>query len=143
MTTQPDLMTASERVHAALDGQHVDRVPLCFWHHFKPEGSGKRMAELTLEFFRTKFNLDIVKIMPDLLYPGPETAITQSSQWRILPRLGLDTPSFEQQLVCIRQLREELGSEYPLILTLFSPLTQTMRFIGKPAAIAYARTDPD
>src|SRR6266567_1911090 len=72
MTTQPDAMTASERVHTALDGQHVDRVPLCFWHHFKPEGSGKRLAELTLEFFRTKFDLDIVKIMPDLLYPAPE-----------------------------------------------------------------------
>src|SRR5712691_4453173 len=81
--------------------------------------------------------------MPDLPYPALEQTITQSSQWRMLPQLGLDTPSFEQQLVCIRQLRAELGSDYPLILTLFSPLTQTMRFIGKPAAIAYARTDPD
>jgi uroporphyrinogen decarboxylase len=143
MTTQPQPMTASERVHAALNGQPVDRVPLCFWHHFKPEGSGQRMAELTLEFFREKFDLDIVKIMPDLVYPAPQSPITQPAQWRTLPRLGLDTPSFEQQLICIRQLRTQLGSDFPLILTLFSPLTQTFRFIGKAAAIQQAREDSD
>ena len=42
---------ADERVHAALKGEPVDRVPFCFWHHFKPEGSGERMAALTMEFF--------------------------------------------------------------------------------------------
>ena len=83
-------MTPGERVRAALKGEAVDRVPFCFWHHFKPEGSGERMAELTMEFFRTKFDLDIVKIMPDLLYPAPEPAITQAAQWSSLPRLGLD-----------------------------------------------------
>lgn len=43
-------MTATERVRAAVEGQHVDRVPFCFWHHFKPEGLGERLAAYTLEF---------------------------------------------------------------------------------------------
>jgi len=136
-------MTPGERVRAALKGEAVDRVPFCFWHHFKPEGSGERMAELTMEFFRTKFDLDIVKIMPDLLYPAPEPAITQAAQWSSLPRLGLDTPGFREQLICIRKLRSELGSDFPLILTLFSPLTMTFRFTGKAAAIAHARENPE
>ena len=51
MTTSKSNMTPGERVHAALAGEHVDRVPFCFWHHFKPEMSGQRMAQLTLEFF--------------------------------------------------------------------------------------------
>src|SRR4249919_2999285 len=129
MTTPPKPMTASERVQAAIAGERVDRVPFCFWHHFKPEGSGERMAELTMEFFRKKFDLDIVKIMPDLPYPAPKQPITQASQWSSLPRLGLDEPMFHQQLICIRTLRAQLGSDFPLILTLFSPLTQTFRFI--------------
>ena len=79
MTTQPQGMSASERVHAAIKGQPVDRVPFVFWHHFKPQGSGKRMAELTLEFFIDKFQLDIVKIMPDLSYPAPAQPITQTA----------------------------------------------------------------
>ncbi len=88
MTTPHHTMAPIERVQAALVGEHVDRVPFCFWHHFKPEGSGTRMAELTMEFFREKFE------------------------------------------------------DFPLILTIFSPLTQIFRFIGKTQAIAHARENP-
>jgi len=142
MTTPYHTMSPTERVQAALIGKHVDRVPFCFWHHFKPEGSGTRMAELTNEFFRTKFDLDIVKIMPDLPYPAPEQTITLANQWSSLPGLGLDTPMFKQQLICIRTLRAQLGKDFPLILTIFSPLTQIFRFVGKTQAIAHARENP-
>ncbi|HAX23684.1 MAG TPA: uroporphyrinogen decarboxylase, partial [Chloroflexi bacterium] len=64
-----DEMTKTERVMAAVMGEEVDRIPVCFWHHFKPGGSGRRMAEATLEFFEAEFDLDILKIMPDLPYP--------------------------------------------------------------------------
>jgi uroporphyrinogen decarboxylase len=135
-------MSPTERVKAALIGEYVDRVPFCFWHHFKPEGSGIHMAELTIEFFRTKFDLDIVKIMPDLPYPAPEQTITLANQWSSLPDLGLETPMFQQQLICIRELRNQLGSDFPFILTIFSPLTQIFRFVGKARAIAHARENP-
>lgn len=135
-------MTAAERVRAAIKGEPVDRVPLCFWHHFKPGGSAERMADLTMEFFREKFDLDIVKIMPDLPYPRPTDPIVQAEQLRFLPRLDLNTPSFQQQLDCIRTLRSRLGPDYPLILTLFSPLTYTLQFMGKEHAIEEARRDP-
>ncbi len=136
-------MTHGERVHAALKGEPVDRVPFCFWHHFKPEGSGERLAALTMEFFIQKFHLDIVKIMPDLPYPDPSAPVSRAAQVRTLPRLGLDTPMFEQQLICIRTLRTQLGPDYPLILTLFSPLTYIMRWMGKSQAGAEARKDPE
>ena len=136
MTTQPNAMTASERVHAALKGEPVDRVPLCFWHHFKPEGSGIRLAQMTMEFFRTKFELDIVKIMPDLPYPDPHAV-----EWSMVPPQGLDTPNFQQQFICIRELRTQLGPDYPLIVTQFSPLTLARRFLGKDAMMELARQD--
>jgi uroporphyrinogen decarboxylase len=136
-------MSAYERVHAAVEGQPVDRVPFCFWHHFKPEGSGVRLAEATFEFFVQKFNLDIVKIMPDLPYPEPDDPIVEAGQVRFLPRLELDTPMFREQLLCIRTLRSRLGNDYPLILTLFSPLTYVMRWMGKEKAIEQARKRPE
>lgn len=135
-------MTPGERVHAAVRGEAVDRVPLCFWHHFKPQGSGERLAAFTKEFFVDKFDLDIVKIMPDLPYPAPDQPLVEAEQLRFLPRLDLDTPMFAQQLVCIRTLRAQLGDDYPLILTLFSPLTYALRFLGKQRAIEEARRDP-
>lgn len=135
-------MTPGERVRAAIKGEAVDRVPFCFWHHFKPEGSGERMAELTLEFFRAKFSLDIVKIMPDLSYPPPEAVMSRALARAELPRLGLETPSFREQLVCIRALRAALGPDVPLILTLFSPLTLMFQFAGKWTALTHLRAHP-
>jgi uroporphyrinogen decarboxylase len=143
MTTSNIYMTPVERVQAALAGEHVDRVPFCFWHHFKPDGSGERMAQLTNEFFVLKFHLDIIKIMPDLPYPVPESQPIQADQIRFLPRLDLDTPMFKEQLICIRELRSHVGNDYPLILTLFSPLTQIIRFMGKQQAIEVARRNPE
>lgn len=143
MTTSPTSMTASERVHAALAGEQVDRVPFCFWHHFKPEGSGASLARQTKDFFVDTFQLDIVKIMPDLPYPAPKDQIIVSDQLRFLPRLDLDTPMFQEQLTCIRTLRSQLGNDYPLILTLFSPLTLAIRFMGKQKALEEARKNPD
>jgi len=143
MTIPQHSMTSTERVRAALAGEQVDRVPFCFWHHFKPQGSGLRMAELTMDFFRKTFDLDIVKIMPDLPYPAPEQPITQADQWSSLPVLGIDTPIFQEQLICIRSLRSQLGKDFPLILTIFSPLTQTFQFAGKTQAIVHARENPE
>ena len=136
-------MTPGERVHAAVKGEHVDRVPFCFWHHFKPEGSGERLAAFTMEFFVEKFHLDIAKIMPDLPYPAPEQPLTEAEQMRFLPRLDLDTPMFAEQLTCIRALRSRLGNDYPILLTLFSPLTYALRFMGKQKAVQEARNNPE
>ncbi len=136
-------MTAAERVRAAVKGDTVDRVPLCFWHHFKPEGSGERLAAYTLEFFHQKFDLDIIKIMPDLPYPRPTTPMTDPAQLLSLPRLSLNTPAFHEQLVCIRKLRAELGNDYPLVLTQFSPLTHLRYFLGKSEAAEAVRNSPE
>jgi Uroporphyrinogen-III decarboxylase len=134
-------MTPDERVRAAINGEPVDRVPLCFWHHFAPEGSGERAAEATLNFFYDTYKLDVIKIMPDLPYPQLQT-IETAEQMRFLPRLGLDTPAFREQLLCVRTIRARVGAEYPLLLTLFSPLTYAMLFMGKQRALAAARKDP-
>src|SRR5215472_16074665 len=101
-------ISPSERVHAALKGEPVDRVPLCFWHHFKPEGSGERLAEATFEFFVQKFDLDIVKVMPDLPYPEPAHPLVDAEQVRALRPFELDTPMFLEQLICIHKLRSRL-----------------------------------
>src|SRR5882757_4227891 len=91
MAESHSTMTAAERVRAALVGAPVDRVPFCFWHHFQPEGSGERMAELTRSFFHDKFDLDIIKIMPDLPYPAPDHPI-EAADLANLPSLDLTTP---------------------------------------------------
>ncbi|MFN8537022.1 MAG: uroporphyrinogen decarboxylase family protein [Thermomicrobiales bacterium] len=122
-------ITRTDRVRAALAGEVLDRVPVCFWHHFKPEGSGRRLAELTLEFFDDKFDLDICKIMPDLPYPFPRKSIRDANGWRMLEPLDLArSPFVQQRLRSIEHLRAALGDSTPIIMTVFSPLTEALNF---------------
>ena len=80
---QVDYMTRTERVQAAVHGAEVDRLPVCFWHHFQPDGSGRAMAEATLRFFDEEFDLDIAKVMPDIPYPFPKNSIASVDDWRL------------------------------------------------------------
>ena len=122
-------ITRVDRVRAALRGEVLDRVPVCFWHHFKPEGSGRRLAELTREFFDRRFDLDIAKIMPDVPYPFPRKSIRDANGWRMIEPLDLDrSPFVQQRLRAIEQLRATLGPDTPIIMTVFSPLTEALNF---------------
>jgi uroporphyrinogen decarboxylase len=116
-------------VRAALAGEVLDRVPVCFWHHFKPEGSGRRLAEMTQAFFDLQFDLDIAKIMPDVPYPFPRKSIRDANGWRMIEPLDLErSPFVQQRLRAIEHLRAALGPDTPIVMTVFSPLTEALNF---------------
>ena len=81
-----------ERVSLAVNGEEVDRLPVCFWHHFKPEGSGRKLAEATYQFFVHDFDLDIAKLMPDIPYPFPHGSIKSIDDWRLLEPIAEQFP---------------------------------------------------
>ena len=137
-------MTRTERVRAAVNGQDVDRLPLCFWHHFRPAGSGLRMAEATLRFFDREFDLDIVKIMPDLPYPFPRRGVHEPEDWLLIEPVAPDQGMFGQRLVAIRALRDGLGAETPIILTIYNPIAEARHFAADPDIFArHFREHPD
>jgi uroporphyrinogen decarboxylase len=124
---QVDYMTRTERVQAAVNGAEVDRVPVCFWHHFQPEGSGRAMAEATLRFFDDEFALDIAKVMPDLPYPFPKKSISSVGDWRLIEPIDLVRSRYiRERAESIAILRESLGFDTPVIMTVFSPLAEAM-----------------
>src|SRR5215203_3963192 len=124
---QVDYMTRTERVQAAVDGSEVDRVPICFWHHFQPQGSGRAMAEATLRFFDDEFALDIAKVMPDLPYPFPKKSISSVGDWRLIEPIDLTRSRYiRERAESIAILRESLGFDTPVIMTVFSPLAEAI-----------------
>ncbi len=123
---QVDYMTRSERVHAAVHGDEVDRVPVCFWHHFQPEGSGRAMAEATLQFFDEEFDLDIAKVMPDLPYPFPKGSIAAPNDWRLFEPIDPGARYLRERAEAVAILRETLGFDTPIVMTVFSPLAEAM-----------------
>jgi len=124
-----DEMTRTERVMAAVRGEPCDRVPVCFWHHFAPEGSGRAMAEATLRFFIDTFNLDIAKVMPDLPYPFPHRSMANGNDWRLIEPINRQRSRFfTQRAEAVHVLRAELGDDTPIIMTVFSPLAEAFYF---------------
>ncbi len=137
-------MTKTERVMAAVHGDEVDRVPVCFWHHFKPEGSGRLMAEATYNFFDAEFDLDILKIMPDLPYPFPRKSIHHAEDWRLIEPIDAERSRFfNQRVSAIQALRAVVGDETPIIMTVFNPLCEAMNFASdRDAFLNYMEEHP-
>ena len=137
-------MSKTERVMAAVHGEPVDRLPVCFWHHFKPEGSGRKLADSTLGFFVESFDLDIVKVMPDIPYPFPHKSIESIDDWRLLEPIDSERSRYVQQRVqSVRLLREILGPDTPIVMTVFSPLAELMYFADeKSTAREQAQQSP-
>jgi uroporphyrinogen decarboxylase len=122
-------MSRTERVMAAVRGEPVDRLPVCFWHHFQPEGSGRALAEATLRFFDETFDLDVAKVMPDLPYPFPRRSIQTANDWRLLEPIDRDRSRyFTQRAECVQILRDELGFDTPIVVTVFNPLAEALYF---------------
>jgi uroporphyrinogen decarboxylase len=120
-------MTRTERVEAAVNGAEVDRVPVMFWHHFQPEGSGRAMANATLQFFDEEFDLDIAKVMPDIPYPFPHKSVASVDDWRLIEPIDpLRSRYFQERAEAVALLRNALGYETPIVMTVFSPLAEAM-----------------
>ncbi|HWE62246.1 MAG TPA: uroporphyrinogen decarboxylase family protein [Chloroflexota bacterium] len=120
-------ITKRERVRGTLRGEVVDRPPLTFWHHFRPHGSARALAEATLAFFG-RYDLDIYKIMPDLPYPFPHDGIRTLDDWHLLTPLSTESGNFARQVDAVWRVRTAIGPDVPLISTLFSPLTEALYF---------------
>lgn len=139
-----DEMTRTERVGAAVRGEQVDRIPVCFWHHFQPAGSGRKLAEASLAFFDETFDLDILKVMPDIPYPFPRRSIHQPSDWSLIEPVDVERSRFFQQRAeAVHLLRDELGYDTPIIVTLFSPLAEALYFSAERSRfVEHAREHP-
>ncbi len=134
-------MNKMERVRAAVEGRKVDRVPLCFWHHFKPHGSAQALARLTDEFF-SAYDLDIYKIMPDLRYPFPANSVHSADDWQLITELEPSQGNFGRLLDTVEILRDRVGYEAPIVITVFSPFTYATRFAGRETILQHLQNNP-
>jgi uroporphyrinogen decarboxylase len=139
-----DEMTSYERVMGAVRGEEIDRLPVCFWHHFTPEGSGQKLAKSTLEFFDAEFDLDILKIMPDIPYPFPKGSIREVNDWRLLEPIDpIRSRFFGEWIAAVSILRSAIGLQKPIIFTKFNPLSEAMHFAAdRETFLAHLREAP-
>jgi len=146
---------------ACLAGEPTDRIPVALWRHFPVDDQDPQaLAAAHLAFQRT-YDFDFVKVTPassfclkdwgveDAWEGDPEgtrrytkAVISAPADWESLPRLDASAPHLADQLTCLRRLRQELGSETPLLQTIFSPLAQAKHLSGEQTLLHHLRASP-
>lgn len=144
-------MTKRERVIAAMHNQPVDRPPVGFWFHFKPEqAKGQPCVQAHLDYYN-RIDTDIAKLMCDgyFDYPNPVAKnIKDVKDWYAMKPLGPESDFIREQVERVKAVKAGLQSECLVLYNVFAPFS-TLRFGAgddivmrhlkeDPAAIAYA-----
>lgn len=125
-------MTKIERVQAASRGDPVDRPPYSFWFHYGADQvAGRAAAEAHLATYR-RFDQDILKVMNDNGYdtPGGVAQPASAKELACLPPAPLESECYQNQLECLRIIRDELGGECHVLTTFFHPLNIAEKLTG-------------
>lgn len=158
------MMTKFERVQAALQGEHIDRVPASLWgHNFLKEWSPEGLAEAMLDFHR-KYDWDYMKVNPRASYHvedwgaryeptgdpnrGPtfvEGPIRVARDWARLWELDPNKGVLGEHIKALELIRDGLAGDAPFVQTVFSPLGVAKYLVGNREDVirAHMREDPN
>jgi len=115
-------MDRFERIKKTLQSQPVDRVPASFWFHFPPDQlGGHAMAQAHLAYYR-RAGQDFLKVMNDNGFAMVGVDSIQSAEdWGKLRPAPLNSRPYQVQLDGLKEILDEVGSEVPVITTVFAP----------------------
>ena len=137
-------MNKLQRFHAAVRGEPVDYAPSVAWCNFVTDGvEGKENARRQLAF-QVACDWDLCKVMNDYRLAPPagiETLESPADMLRFV-KLSMNERIFAEQFDCLRIMRARLGTEIPLIDTLFEPFFSLLFAVGFSRA-AFIRSHPD
>ncbi|MDR1955764.1 MAG: uroporphyrinogen decarboxylase [Treponema sp.] len=142
-------MTRKERIQAALTGADVDRVPINVWMHFSAHDQDPRsLADAQVQFAKT-YDFDFIKLMPFGLYGvqdyGAKIKIfCQSGQPPVIDDYGIHDAgdwgrlkvlpafygSYGKQVQLAQYVVDRSRGAWPVIQTIFSPLTTAYKLAG-------------
>lgn len=123
--------------------------------------SAENLAVATINFQRT-FDFDLVKVTPassfcikdwgaqDQWHGATEgtreythRVIQTPEDWDKITILDPNEGQLGEQLKCLRMITSELGSDVPVIQTIFNPLSQAKNLVGKETLLVHLRQFPD
>ena len=156
------MTTKRERLQAAIEGEVADRPAVALWRHFPLDDQDpKALAEATAAFQRD-YDFDFIKVTPASSFClrdwGVEDewrgstegtrdytrrVIREIRDWSKLRVLDTESGALSDQLRCLDFLRQEVGSEVPIIQTIFSPLAQAKNLAGQTTLVDHLHRDPE
>lgn len=157
-------LNARERMQACIKNDPaLDRPPVALWRHFPMDDQHPAtLAAATLDF-QNHYDFDLVKVTPASSFSikdwGAEDVweghtegtrryikrvIQKPQDWENLAVLDPHKAAhLSEQLSCLRQIRSALGTDVPLLQTIFNPLSQAKNLAGGDLLIAHLRQYPE
>jgi uroporphyrinogen decarboxylase len=156
------MTTHRERIQACLNGETADQTPVALWRHFPEEDQNPAsLAAATINFQKT-YDFDIVKVTPASSFAVKDWGVTDEwknnpegsreytkrvindpKDWETLKPLDPSAPHLAAQLECLRQIRKGIGTETPLIQTIFNPISQAKNLAGNELLLEHIHKYPD
>jgi len=127
------IMTKLKRVLAVLDGGVADRVPFsAYMHSTVHDKTSAGFIKFTLDFYR-KYDPDYIKVMFDEHYDLPVTYdfVRSREVWRLLEEFDEHIGAFGRQLQALKQIKDTVGPDVPVIQTMFLPFHFAIRLAYK------------
>lgn len=156
------MMTHIERMRACLEGQPTDRPPVALWRHFPVDDQEPGALAAAHIFFQKTYDFDLLKMTPASSFSvkdwGVEDAwegntegtrtytrhiIQQPGDWERLRALDARASHLMAQVQCLKEIKGALGSEVPLLQTVFSPLSQAKHLAGEGTLLLHLRQFPE
>lgn len=126
-------MTKMQRVLATLKKEETDRAPFSVYvHSTVHERTAEKFANFTLDFYR-KYDPDYVKVMYDELYDMPVNFfhVIDVEVWKQLDRFDPHIGAFGRQLESLKRIKDAVGTDVPVIQTIFAPFHIAYRLAGR------------
>lgn len=156
-------MDKRERLTRTFAGEVVDRVPAALWRSFP--GDDQRAADFAacVIDYQRRFDWDFVNIYPANNYmvidygvqdewqgapDGKRTVIKRpvrrSLDWTELRAIDPQRGELGKQLIAIKMIQEAMQPDnIPVIVTVYSPLSQAAQIAGPELLLRHLRRNPD
>lgn len=142
-------MNKRERIRAALNLQEVDRIPINIWSHLSTLDQDPRALAEGQFAYAEKYDFDFIKMMPFGLYGVQDYGakvriysqvekppivedygIHKTSDWGDIEPLPAIYGTYGKQVQFAKYLSKLNKGKYPIIQTIFSPLTTARKLAG-------------
>ncbi len=143
-------MNHRERIHAALRGEPVDKVPVALWRHFPNDDLRAETLAARVVEFQNKYDFDLVKVTPASGYPAEmygasfidgknregtrsytSRPVNQLDDWDRIAPLDASNPVTAREAAAIKAIRAQLGDDVPVLQTVFGPLNSAHNLAGE------------
>lgn len=156
------MISHRERLLACLHGEQSDHIPVALWRHFPVDDQEPEKLAAAHIAFHKIYDFDLLKVTPassfclkdwgaeDVWEGNPEGTrryirhvITKPQDWEKLKELQPSARFLAGQLDCLRYVRQELGTNTPVLQTMFNPLAQAKNLAGNETLLVHLRKYPE